>query len=128
VPPRPAAAAGPALTVAAQRRWPLSRCRARPRSVHSGQVGTCSSRPGADMTAARKAIDRSSISRSRTGNSESFPHRVSITVLRHRTRFPLPTRRTRGTGRAPWITRCPAQIGRASEGNGIARRRQARTR
>ena len=66
---RPGASAGPAATVAAQLRRPSPRCCTRSNSVHSGQVGTCTSRLGAAATAARKAVDRSSISRSRSGKS-----------------------------------------------------------
>ena len=64
------ASAGPALTLAAQERCTSPRCCTSSSSVHSGQVGTGTSRPGAEAIAARKATERSSISRSRRGNSK----------------------------------------------------------
>jgi hypothetical protein len=51
-------------------------------SVHPGHVGTGTLRLGAEATAARKAVDRSSISRSRSGNSRVF----STAAVYHRAR------------------------------------------
>lgn len=51
-----------------QRRCTPPRCCTGSDSVHSGQVGTCTSRLGTKATAAGNATDRASISRSRTGN------------------------------------------------------------
>lgn len=51
-----------------QRRCTPPRCCIGSDSVHSGQVGTCTSRLGTKATAAGNATDRASISRSRTGN------------------------------------------------------------
>ena len=56
--------------MAAHLRRPTPRCCTRSNSVHSGHVGTCTSRLGAEATAARNAVDRSSISRSRSANSK----------------------------------------------------------
>lgn len=96
-----AGAAAPAATVAARERSPSPRCCTRSNSVHSRQVGTGTSRLGAEATAARKAVNRSSISRSRRGNPSvvvagTLYHRVPTIGQRFHSR-----RRERGIGRAP---------------------------
>ena len=87
------ASAGPAVMVAARKRRPWPRCCARSNSVHSGQVGTFTSRLGAEAITARKAVARSSISRSRSETPESYAQRQFYHLdLLARQRFSQPVR------------------------------------